>query len=82
MITDPYAVREELWQRVSLGYDPDQTMESCEDCDCDWLVLSGQEFHKIKIAAAKARGARRNADCIAVPCGQASLALQCDTLKS
>jgi hypothetical protein len=51
MITDPVEVRRQLRRRVLHGYDPERDMESVEDTDVDWFVLSEDEFGAVKIAA-------------------------------
>lgn len=51
MITNPKAVRELLKQKVAEGFDPDWDLESAEDHDIDWQVLSVEEFAEIKATA-------------------------------
>ena len=59
MTSDPSQVREILRLRILDGYDPTQDLESAEDHDVDWLVLSREEFDRLKRAARVEFAARR-----------------------
>lgn len=48
MERDPIKVAQELYRRVLAGYLPRYDFESCIDHWCDWLVLSEEEFNRIK----------------------------------
>ncbi|MCP4607263.1 MAG: hypothetical protein GY845_00925 [Planctomycetes bacterium] len=48
MTRDPEKVRKELRRRVLAGYLPKYELESCIDHDCDWTVITEEEFNEIK----------------------------------
>ena len=60
MERDKNRVGQELFSRVAWGgYDPRyESLESAEDHNCDWQVLSYEEFTSIRMAALEARARR------------------------